>query len=265
MDLLGSDDAHITEYKDEVRTIFGKVDVDGSGVIDKSEFIEAVAKDDDVRELVTRSRLLAGLVAAGELESAFANFDKDGGGTLTFDEFWAFCKEQADEDNIRKMFAAIDADGSRYITHNELVKAFKTNQELLRIVKGSKVFGKLVEENDWGKVLSEMDTDKSGEGDGQIDFVEFWAWCKRVAAKVQANKIREVGQARTRRVQEERSVLSTELIKRLRNHTFTNGAAQGGVSTVSVAPELFNFPHLAQKPNPFETKDTRRNKWGLCG
>ena len=61
------------EAAEEAEKIFKKVDIDGSGFIDYSEWIVATI---DLRKLLT----------AEKLQDAFNLFDKDGGGSITPDE-----------------------------------------------------------------------------------------------------------------------------------------------------------------------------------
>ncbi|CAK9017243.1 Calcium-dependent protein kinase 1 (PfCDPK1) [Durusdinium trenchii] len=263
MDLLDGGDGHLSKYKDEVRAIFDSVDEDRSGVIDKAEFVEAVRVNAKVRSLVSKSRMLSGLVASGDLNAAFSSFDTDNGGSVTFDEFWAFCKNEADEDNIRQMFNAIDRDGSRYITKEELVHAFKHNTDLLKLVKHSKVFGKLIEKNDWDKVISEMDTDKSGASENQIDYPEFWKWCKNIAARVQINLMKERARENADKLAASKQVLHQEVLKRLSLHVCRAGAAKGGVFTVSVVPQHLTFPNLKEAPNPHAPRSSGKVAAGV--
>jgi Ca2+-binding EF-hand superfamily protein len=244
MELAGEDAAHVERYRDEVRVIFDKVDLDQSGRIEKGEFLDAVRRDKSVNALVCQSRLLAGLVASGELDKAFDAFDADGGGSLTFDEFWKFCKEQADENNIRELFAAIDTDGSRFITREELAEAFRSNARIRTLAQRSKVFGALSEQGDWDRVVAEMDSDKTGNGAGRVDYVEFWRWCKGLAAKVLAESMRAKARARAERLALEQKIVSDGLQSRLSHHVFRAGAGQGGTYTVSIYPEAFNWPCL---------------------
>ena len=143
MDLFGENSAIAAGHKAEMLHIFTLIDVDGSGEVDKDEFIGAVQTNSKVAKLIGKSRLLSGLVASGEFERAFASFDADGGGSVSAEEWWQFCKQEADEENIRDMFNAIDVDGSRYITQNELVDAFKSNEKVLNLVKNSKVYSNI--------------------------------------------------------------------------------------------------------------------------
>jgi calcium-dependent protein kinase len=58
---------------DEVDEMFNKVDADGSGEIDYSEFVVATMND-------------KALLSSDKLQTAFKMFDKDGGGTISNDE-----------------------------------------------------------------------------------------------------------------------------------------------------------------------------------
>jgi len=53
--------------------MFNKVDADGSGEIDYSEFVVATMND-------------KALLSSDKLQTAFKMFDKDGGGTISNDE-----------------------------------------------------------------------------------------------------------------------------------------------------------------------------------
>jgi len=58
---------------EEIDELFNKVDVDGSGAIDYSEFVVASMNEKN-------------LLSNNKLQSAFKMFDKDGGGSISTDE-----------------------------------------------------------------------------------------------------------------------------------------------------------------------------------
>jgi calcium-dependent protein kinase len=58
---------------DEIDEMFSKVDVDGSGAIDYSEFVVASMNEKN-------------LLSNNKLQSAFKMFDKDGGGSISTEE-----------------------------------------------------------------------------------------------------------------------------------------------------------------------------------
>jgi len=58
---------------EEIDIMFDKVDVDGSGAIDYSEFVVASMNEKN-------------LLSNNKLQSAFKMFDKDGGGSISTDE-----------------------------------------------------------------------------------------------------------------------------------------------------------------------------------
>ncbi|GBG27589.1 Calmodulin [Hondaea fermentalgiana] len=243
LDLLGGEE-QVAQYKAEIRAIFDQVDTDGSGWMSKAEFIEAAEKNPAVAQMVSKSRLLAGLVAGQDLSAAFESFDTDKSDSVSFEEFWEFCRREADEENIRKMFNMIDRDGSRYITKAELVYAFTHNEELLALVKDSKVFGRLAEQDDWDKVLAEMDTDKSGDSEDRVDLPEFWKFVKSLAAKVQVSILKEKARQQREKLEAEKSVLRAEICSRVSTHTSAAGAGRGGIVTVGIAFDPFAYPAI---------------------
>lgn len=243
LDLLGGEE-QVAKYKAEIRAIFNQVDVDGSGWMSKTEFVEAVEKNPNVAQMVGRSRLLAGLVAGGDLGAAFESFDTDRSDSVSFEEFWEFCRKEADEENIRKMFNMIDRDGSRYITKAELVYAFTNNTELLELVKNSKVFGRLIKQRDWDKVLAEMDTDKSGVGEDKVDLPEFWKFIKNLAARVQIDILKEKARQQREKYEAEKFILQAEIRSRVNTHMSVAGAGQGGIMTVGIAYDPFSYPAI---------------------
>ena len=102
--------------KEELRRLFDTIDDDGSGHISKEEFIDAVHNNKNVKKFVSESHMLRKLVARKNFDDAFRKMDTDDGGEVTFVEFWKFMQQEADERNIRKLFKAIDKDGSKKIT-----------------------------------------------------------------------------------------------------------------------------------------------------
>lgn len=76
------------EALEEVDKIFTKVDIDGSGVIEYSEWIVATI---DLKKLLTPEKL----------QDAFNLFDKDGGGTISPDEVKdVLCSGQDVDDSV---------------------------------------------------------------------------------------------------------------------------------------------------------------------
>ena len=72
--------------------IFDFIDADGSDSIAKAEFLEAVkSKDEKITNFLLESPWLYRLVQSKQIENAFAMLDRDGGGQICFEEFWAFC------------------------------------------------------------------------------------------------------------------------------------------------------------------------------
>lgn len=102
----------------EIDEIFNRVDCDGTGEIEYSEFVVASMAEED-------------LLSTARLRKAFQLFDKDNGGTITVDElreiFAFFNKAGADLDDeyVEKIIVAIDADGTGDVSFEEFVAMMK--------------------------------------------------------------------------------------------------------------------------------------------
>lgn len=99
----------------EIDEIFNRVDCDGTGEIEYSEFVVASMTEED-------------LLSTPRLRKAFQLFDKDNGGSITIDElreiFAFFNKAGADLDDVyvEKIIVAIDADGTGDVSFEEFVE-----------------------------------------------------------------------------------------------------------------------------------------------
>ena len=93
---------------EEVEKVFHKVDIDGSGFIDYSEWVVATI---DKEKLLTRDKL----------QAAFKLFDKDGGGTISADEVKDVLSsgQNLDDDVWAKVVAEADDDGNGEISFEE--------------------------------------------------------------------------------------------------------------------------------------------------
>ena len=93
---------------DEVERIFAKVDIDGSGQIDYSEWVVATI---DKEKLLTQEKL----------QAAFNLFDKDGGGSINATEVKdVLCSGQnLDDDVWDKVINEVDNDGNGEIDFEE--------------------------------------------------------------------------------------------------------------------------------------------------
>lgn len=129
---------------------FMKLDRDGSGSIDKDEFLQIPQ--------IANNPLALRLIAI---------FDEDGGGTVDFQEFVAglsaFSNQGSREEKLRFAFKVYDMDRDGLISNGELFLVLKMmvgnnlkDQQLQQIVD---------------KTIMEADTN----GDGKLDFEEFQA------------------------------------------------------------------------------------------
>mmetsp|Transcript_16923 Transcript_16923/g.28661 ORF Transcript_16923/g.28661 Transcript_16923/m.28661 type:complete len:128 (+) Transcript_16923:1122-1505(+) len=86
--LVGYQQIYGDRAQEEVEKVFRKIDIDGSGLIDLSEWVVATI---DKRKLITREKL----------QAAFKLFDQDGGGTISQAEVKeALCSDQDIPDEL---------------------------------------------------------------------------------------------------------------------------------------------------------------------
>jgi len=88
--------------------MFEKVDADGSGEIEYSEFVVATLNEKN-------------LLSNNKLQTAFKMFDKDGGGSISIDEIKQVLSfgQTLDEDVIAQIIKQVDANGDGEISYDE--------------------------------------------------------------------------------------------------------------------------------------------------
>lgn len=137
----------------EFRTAFEMFDQDGGGDISLGELGRAM-------------NVLGWNPTGCELKEIINTFDKDGKGTMNFDEFLDLManwmqgdKTKSTEDELKEAFRVFDKDGSGYIEWEELKYVMQTTGE-----------EPLTE-----KEVTEMMEEADKDGDGKIDYEEFVA------------------------------------------------------------------------------------------
>ncbi|XP_019625230.1 PREDICTED: calmodulin-2-like isoform X4 [Branchiostoma belcheri] len=134
----------IAEFKD----VFSLFDLDGNGYI-------------STKELGSVLRGLGRAASVAELQDMINEMDADGSGTIDFPEFlMVMAKKQRDADNekeIREAFRVFDKDGNGFITASEL-----------RVVMAN--MGEKLSDEEVSEMIDEADID----GDGHINFMEFY-------------------------------------------------------------------------------------------
>jgi len=134
------------------KEVFEIIDADGSGSISTSELKR-------IFDLLDSNPQLAGRNARNASDSYIDNVlkqaDKDGSGTLNFDEFLALMKVEKIE-QTKEIFQKVDADGSGKISGPELAKALRAA-------------GFQFNDEEIAEFLDQFDKD----GDGQLDQSEF--------------------------------------------------------------------------------------------
>lgn len=96
--------------------MFAKIDADGSGVIEYSEFVVASMNE---KNLLNNSKL----------QTAFKMFDKDGGGSISIDEIKQVLSfgQNLDEEVIAQIIKQVDANGDGEISYEEFAEMMLKN------------------------------------------------------------------------------------------------------------------------------------------
>lgn len=94
--------------------MFAKVDADGSGEIDYSEFVVATMNEKN-------------LISNNKLQTAFKMFDKDGGGSISTDEIKQVLSfgQNLDEKVVNQIIEQVDANGDGEISFEEFAEMMK--------------------------------------------------------------------------------------------------------------------------------------------
>ena len=95
--------------------MFDKVDADGSGSIDYSEFVVATMNEKN-------------MLSNNKLQTAFKMFDKDGGGSISTDEIKQVLSfgQNLDEKVIAEIIKQVDANGDGEISFEEFAEMMKS-------------------------------------------------------------------------------------------------------------------------------------------
>ena len=147
---------NLQKEEGDLRDIFKSIDISGTGQITKNEFINKLIElygENDGRNIAT---------------TIFNNLDMDGSGKISYNEFLSAMissKKVVTEERLEKAFNIFDKDGSGKLSVDEIKNIFGGTEE------------------QWKKVISEIDLNK----DGEVDFAEF----KIMMENMDKNKIIE--------------------------------------------------------------------------
>ena len=147
---------NLQKEEGDLRDIFKSMDISGTGQIAKNEFINKLIElygENDGRNIAT---------------NIFNNLDLDGSGKISYNEFLSAMissKKVVTEERLEKAFNIFDKDGSGKLSVDEIKNIFGGTEE------------------QWKKVISEVDLNK----DGEVDFAEF----KIMMRNMDKNKIIE--------------------------------------------------------------------------
>jgi len=86
---------------------------------------------------------------------------------------------EAEKNELRLLFKAIDVDNSGHISKEEFKEALHTSKKVQKFVNSSQILRVLVSRNDFDQAFMKMDTDNSNE----VTFEEFWQFCEEESDK----------------------------------------------------------------------------------
>ena len=188
------------------RKVFRMIDKDDSGTLEKQEVIDAVSADKKVINFLVNcgEPNLQNLLVPSRLEATLAVLDTDRDGHIDAME-WEACIESALANKLaeraarrelqakaaqkeieeftaefksaaRRCFQLIDKDGGGTLSHDEIVEAVKTDQEVISFLKtcGEENLMFLLHPPRLKKALAALDADGSGEID-----VDEWRVARR--------------------------------------------------------------------------------------
>ncbi|CAE6463909.1 unnamed protein product [Rhizoctonia solani] len=129
---------------------FMKLDADGSGSIDRDEFLQV--------SQIANNPLASRMIAI---------FDEDGGGTVDFQEFVgglsAFSSRGGREEKLRFAFKVYDMDRDGYISNGELYLVLKM------------MVGNNLKDTQLQQIVDKTIMEADKDGDGKLSFEEFTA------------------------------------------------------------------------------------------
>ncbi|XP_059658121.1 calmodulin-2-like isoform X2 [Cornus florida] len=105
----------------ELKDMINEVDADGSGTIDRQEFLDLMAR-----------RLKADPKTEGDLREAFRVFDKDESGFITADELrhvMTSLGEKLTDEEVNEMIDEADGDGDKQISYEEFFKVMLAKRQ----------------------------------------------------------------------------------------------------------------------------------------
>ena len=175
-----------------IRDVFQLIDKDGSGSLEKREFIRAmrISNHDSFQTALNCFPQLGAMLKPRAYESAFMEMDSTQTGHVTFPEFRSFCVATIVESLLRNVFDTMDADGSGTLEKKEILKTIHDSRKLKVLhdaVQHFPALNKLLRPLEYTSVFEKMNTGVKGH----VTFEEFHFFCTSTVAETELKHVFE--------------------------------------------------------------------------
>ena len=166
------------EAEQTIRNVFQLLDKDGSGSLEKREFIRAMrlSNHPEFKEATKVFPRLTMLLKPRAYEKAFLAMDSQKTGHVSYPEFRSFCVSTLVESLLREVFDAIDTDGSGTLEKREILRSVQSGKAMSVLsgaIQSFPALKKLLKPQSYRTTFQTMDTGNTGH----VTFEEFHLFC----------------------------------------------------------------------------------------
>ena len=162
------------ERRVELRKVFGVLDTNGNGTLERSEMLRGIRDSPEVRSVLRESPALRLLLQPRFWRDAFDYMDTGNTGEITFPEFertvTAGNEESIRRAALRRVFDLLDTNGNGTLEKAELLRGIRDSDSVRRVLRANPALHRLLVPRIWKKSFNAMDT--KGRA-GEVSFDEF--------------------------------------------------------------------------------------------
>ena len=181
--------------KRNLRSMFSLLAVSNRGILSKASILRAIHNDHRVIELLHSSASLRPLLTPKNYAEQFQKMNTSNTGLVSTSEFADFVGtldrqdgyglddsatiENADDPTVRVIFDRLDLNHDGDVSKREILKALRTDDELVEILSNHRKLSILLKPKHWEEAFNNMDTSQ----DGFVNFIEFQAFSTLLSEK----------------------------------------------------------------------------------